>query len=41
MSESAQILLNEATEHLKMLNNCDTDVVIAEDFTEFVIHKHK
>ena len=41
MSESANILLEEAREHLKVSGNCDTNVVIAEDFTEFVLQKHK
>lgn len=39
--ESAQILLDEAREHLKSVPNCDTKVLIAEDFTEFTIAKHK
>ena len=39
--ESAQILLDEAVQHLKDMNNCDTNVIIAEDFTEFVMFKQK
>ena len=39
--ESALILLDEATEHLRAIPNCDTKVLIAEDFTEFTIAKHK
>ena len=39
--ESAQILLDEANEHLQTIPDCDTKVLIAEDFTEFTIAKHK
>ena len=39
--ESAQILLDQATDHVNNLANCDTKVLIAEDFTEFTVFKHK
>ena len=41
MNESAKVLLDEAREHLTECGNCDTNVIIAEDFTEFVLQKHK
>ena len=39
--ESAEILLNQAKEKLKQLNNNKTDVIVAEDFTEFELKRHK
>ena len=38
--ESAEILLNEAVAHLKQMSITGTNVLIAEDFTEFSILKH-
>jgi len=39
--ESAEILLNEAVAHLNQIDNTHTNVMIAEDFTEFSLSKHK
>ena len=39
--DSAQILLDEAQRYLKDNNRSDVNVIVAEDFTEYVIHKVK
>ena len=39
--DSAQILLDEALKHLQANDRTDVNVIVAEDFTEFVLHKHK
>ena len=39
--DSAQILLNEALKHLEDNGRTDVNVIVAEDFTEFVLHKVK
>ena len=39
--DSAQILLNEALKHLEDNGRTDVNVIVAEDFTEFVLHKIK
>ena len=39
--DSAQILLNEALKHLQDHGRTDVNVIVAEDFTEFVLHKVK
>ena len=40
-SDSAQILLDEAMKHLQDNDRTDVNVIVAEDFTEFVLHKNK
>ena len=40
-SDSAQILLDEAMKHLQDKDRTDVNVIVAEDFTEFVLHKNK
>ena len=39
--DSAQILLDEALKHLQDNDRTDVNVIVAEDFTEFVLHKNK
>ena len=39
--DSAQILLDEAVQHLKENDRSDVNVIIAEDFTEFLLPKIK
>ena len=40
-SDSAQILLDEALKHLQDKDRTDVNVIVAEDFTEFVLQKNK
>ena len=39
--DSAQILLDEALKHLQDNDRTDVNVIVAEDFTEFVLQKNK
>jgi len=39
--DSAQIILDEATKHLKEVNRADMDLLVAEDFSEYLILKKK
>lgn len=41
MDDSAQMLLNEAKKHLCDIEDCKTNVMIAEDFFEFLLPKKK
>ena len=40
-ADSAKILLDEAVGHLKDNDRSDINVIVAEDFTEFVLYKVK
>lgn len=39
--DSAQILLDQALQHLKENDKSDVNVIVAEDFTEFLLPKNK
>ena len=39
--DSAQILLDQALQHLKDNDKSDVNVIVAEDFTEFSLPKNK
>ena len=39
--DSAQILLDQALQHLKDNDKSDVNVIVAEDFTEFLLPKNK
>ena len=39
--DSAQILLDQALQHLKDNDKSDVNVIVAEDFTEFLFPKNK
>ena len=40
-TDSAQIIVDEATNHLKEVERADMELVVAEDFSEYQILKKK